>query len=55
MIVQRLATEMAERERTQKNDARLAALVAQSPDAIVSLTPGMAIETWNNGAERLFG
>ncbi len=46
---------MAERQRAQKNDARLAALVAQSPDAIVSLTAGMAIETWNKGAERLFG
>ena len=43
------------REKGQKNNARLAALVDQSPDAIVSLTPGMAIQTWNEGAERLFG
>ena len=55
MIVERLHSEMMEREKGQKNNARLAALVDQSPDAIISLTPGMAIETWNEGAERLFG
>ena len=54
-IVERLHSEMMEREKGQKNNARLAALVDQSPDAIVSLTPGMAIQTWNEGAERLFG
>jgi PAS domain S-box-containing protein len=55
MIVERLHSELIEREKGQKNNARLAALVTQSPDAIVGLTPGMVIETWNKGAERLFG
>ena len=35
--------------------ARLAALVQASNDAIISLTPEGLIETWNPGAERLFG
>lgn len=35
--------------------ARLAALVEASNDAIISMTKDGAIETWNPGAERLFG
>jgi PAS domain S-box-containing protein len=35
--------------------ARMAALVQVSNDAILSITPGLLIDTWNPGAERLFG
>ena len=35
--------------------ARLAALVQASNDAIMSVTPEGLIDTWNPGAERLFG
>ena len=35
--------------------ARLAALVQASNDAILSVTPEGIVETWNPGAERLFG
>ena len=35
--------------------ARLAALVQASNDAIISIRPGGLIDTWNPGAERLFG
>ena len=35
--------------------ARLAALVQVSNDAIISVTPRGLIDTWNPGAERLFG
>jgi diguanylate cyclase (GGDEF)-like protein/PAS domain S-box-containing protein len=49
-----------ERERELRDDAeadarRLAAVVESSDDAIFSLSPEGRIETWNPGAERLFG
>jgi diguanylate cyclase (GGDEF)-like protein/PAS domain S-box-containing protein len=49
-----------DRERRLRDDAeaearRLAAVVESSDDAIFSLTPEGRIETWNPGAERLFG
>ena len=49
-----------ERERELRDEAeadarRLAAVVESSDDAIFSLTPDGRIETWNAGAERLFG
>jgi diguanylate cyclase (GGDEF)-like protein/PAS domain S-box-containing protein len=54
-----LRTEL-ERERGLRGEAeaearRLAAVVESSDDAIFSLTPDGLIETWNAGAERLFG
>ena len=48
----------AERELRQEAEAearRLGAVVESSDDAIFSLTPEGRIETWNPGAERLFG
>ena len=49
-----------DRERELRDEAeadarRLAAVVESSDDAIFSLTPDGRIETWNPGAERLFG
>lgn len=39
----------------QQADARLAAIVHCSDEAIASMTPDLVITTWNAGAERLFG
>ena len=36
-------------------NARLAAIVESTADAIISLTPDGVIETWNESAARLFG
>lgn len=41
--------------RTALADARLAAVVGASHDAIVTLEPNGAVESWNRGAEKLFG
>ena len=41
--------------RARAATARLAALVQASNDAIISVTKDGAIETWNPGAEQLFG
>jgi PAS domain S-box-containing protein len=35
--------------------AQLAAIVAASTDAIVSIGTDLAVQTWNAGAQRLFG
>jgi PAS domain S-box-containing protein len=55
---QTMASQLArviERARAQQSNARLAAIVESSQDAIISLTPQGRVLTWNAGAEKLFG
>ena len=44
-----------ERYRAAEASARLAAIIDASPDAILRHRPDGTIETWNAGAEKLFG
>jgi two-component system CheB/CheR fusion protein len=46
---------VAERRGAERDNARLAALVESSSDAIMGIDTAGRIETWNPGAERLFG
>lgn len=45
----------AELEEARQDAARLAAIVEWSDDAMLSLAPDGVIQTWNPGAQRLFG
>lgn len=47
--------DVTERKRAEVAQARLAAIVASSQDAIVSKTLDGTVVSWNAGAERLFG
>jgi PAS domain S-box-containing protein len=41
--------------RAERHNAQLAAIVTASGDAIVSAGTDLAVQTWNSGAQRLFG
>src|SRR5258706_13312303 len=41
--------------REERHNAQLAAIVAASDDAIISLGTDFVVQTWNAGAQRMFG
>jgi PAS domain S-box-containing protein len=51
----RVGRHLSERKRTEQTRSQLAAIVASSYDAIVSMTLEGIVTTWNPGAERLYG
>lgn len=44
-----------ELEAARAAESRLAAIVAASDDAMISVGPSLLVQTWNPGAQRLFG
>src|SRR5205807_3908271 len=47
--------DITERKRNEDALAHLAAIVADSADAIIGLKPDGSIASWNAGAERIYG
>jgi two-component system CheB/CheR fusion protein len=50
-----LLRDVTERRRAERDNARLAALVESSPDAILGIDREGMLQAWNPAAERLFG
>lgn len=48
-------TDIDDRKRAEESQARLAAIVESSGDAIISASFDGIVRTWNNAAERMFG
>ncbi|GGO99555.1 PAS domain-containing sensor histidine kinase [Wenjunlia tyrosinilytica] len=44
-----------ELEALRAAESRLAAIVASSDDAMIAVSPALLVQTWNPGAQRLFG
>jgi PAS domain S-box-containing protein len=55
LYLQALLVDITERRRAQEDQARLAAIVQSSQDAIIGSRLDSVITSWNPGAERLYG
>ncbi|MDK4743021.1 PAS domain S-box protein [Rhizobium sp. CNPSo 3464] len=50
-----VTVDVTERKRAQEEARKLAAIIASSDDAIISIDLGLNIRSWNRGAEKLYG
>ena len=55
VAIARVSRDITERKAAEAESARLVAIVESSADAIISLNTEGVIETWNKGAEQLYG
>ena len=55
LLVSSAIRDVTDRRRADEATARLAAIVTSSPNAIIGVGPDGTIESWNAGAQRLYG